>query len=190
MNPIKGFKGFDKDLKCRDQQYEVGKECVHTGDLSLCNSGLHFCEHPLDTFDYYTPGSSRYATVESSEVSEEKSTDSKRVAKRLRVVAELTLHNLCNIAAKFILDKVDFANAPATNTGEEGCAISLGIEGKAKGGKGCWLTLAEWKQIESVWHRVDVQTKLIDGEHIKADVFYQLRDGKFEEIQSGMEGRL
>ena len=57
----------------------------------------------------------------------------------------------------------------ATNTGDEGCAISLGIGGKARGAKGCWLTLAEWKEKDNEWHRVDVRTVIVDGKIIKAD---------------------
>ena len=65
--------------------------------------------------------------------------------------------------------------------GKEGCAISLGIEGEAKGAIGCWLTLAEWKKLEDEWHRVDVKTVRVDGKKIKADTFYVLCGGKFKE---------
>lgn len=35
MEEIKGYKGFDKNLKCRDFQYEVGKEYKHDGNIEL-----------------------------------------------------------------------------------------------------------------------------------------------------------
>ena len=206
---VKGYKGFDKDFKCRGFQYEVGKTYTHDGTLKICYSGFHFVENPLDVFSYYDPGSSKYTEVEAGGVIDQTESDSKRVSKTLHIGAELSLTALCVLGVKFILDKVDFANAPATNTGhssaatntgdrsaatntgyrsaatntgEEGCAISLGIEGKASGALGCWLTLAEWKQNEKYeWHRIDVQTKKVDGKKIKAETFYALKDGKFTE---------
>ena len=74
----------------------------------------------------------------------------------------------------------------ATNTGcrsvaavfgEESVACSLGEYGKAKGAKGCWLVLAEWKDN----HRKDVRCFYVDGESVKANVFYTLKDGELVE---------
>ena len=50
---LKGYKGFDKDLKCRDFQYEVGKEYKHDGNIELCNEGFHFCKNVMDIHGYY-----------------------------------------------------------------------------------------------------------------------------------------
>lgn len=51
---MKGYKGFEKNWKCRDMQYEVGKT-YEEAEARLCNKGLHFCENPFDVFSYYSP---------------------------------------------------------------------------------------------------------------------------------------
>jgi hypothetical protein len=66
----------------------------------------------------------------------------------------------------------------ASVEGQESVAISLGIEGKAKGALGCWLVLAEWEQDDSYnWHRKVVKSFEVDGKKIKADTWYILKNG-------------
>jgi len=62
---IKGFKGFDKNLKCRDKQYALNSEFTED-DAIVCEKGIHFCQNPLDVFSYYNPAESRFAEVEGS----------------------------------------------------------------------------------------------------------------------------
>ena len=66
----------------------------------------------------------------------------------------------------------------ATVLGEESVACSLGEYGKAKGAKGCWLVLAEWKD----GHRKDVRCFYVDGESVKANVFYKMKEGALVEV--------
>lgn len=67
MGAIEGYKGFDKNLRCRDFQYEIG-ETYEEKDAVVCEKGFHFCEDPFDVFSYYPPSDcSRYCEVESPE---------------------------------------------------------------------------------------------------------------------------
>ena len=66
----------------------------------------------------------------------------------------------------------------ATVSGEGSVACALGDEGKAKGTKGCWLVLAEWKN----GHRKDVRCFYVDGESVKENVFYKMKEGALVEV--------
>jgi len=60
----KGFKGFDKDFKCRDFQFGEGETYEVEGKPERCKHGFHFCENPFDVFSYYPPSNSRYGEVD------------------------------------------------------------------------------------------------------------------------------
>ena len=60
MEKIEAYKGFTSDLKCRGFQYEIGKTYTHSGELSMCFSGFHVVEFPLDAWSYYAPTNSAY----------------------------------------------------------------------------------------------------------------------------------
>ena len=54
---MKGFKITNKDMTCRNYQYELNKEFIldedKEGELQLCKSGFHFCQIVEDCFKYY-----------------------------------------------------------------------------------------------------------------------------------------
>lgn len=47
--------------------------------------------------------------------------------------------------------------------------------------KGSWITLTEWKMIRGVYTASCVKTEYVDGERIKEDTFYVIRNGEFVE---------
>jgi hypothetical protein len=51
---VTGWKVFDKDLKCRNYQFEVGKRYTHDGNPSLCHNGFHYHHDKLHLFNYYS----------------------------------------------------------------------------------------------------------------------------------------
>ena len=69
------------------------------------------------------------------------------------------------------------------SSGKDSVIMCAGHDSKAKAAIGSWITLAEWKRIEDVWKPICVKTEQVDGKRIKADTYYKLIDGKFEEVE-------
>lgn len=206
---VKGFKGFNKDLKCRDMQYEVGKT-FEVPSAKACREGLHFCEEPFDVFNYYAPSDSRYAEVEALGDVDRDNDDSKVATTKLRIKAEIGLPGIIKAGIDLIMSRVkwdekketgeDYSAASntgdysaASNTGnrsaasvegKESVAMAIGYESKAKGALGCWIVLAEWEDRGSEHGIKDVQCVRVDGEKIKADTWYKLENGEFIENES------
>ena len=51
---MRGYKMMESDMTCMGFQYEVGKEYSLKDKLVICENGFHFCENPLDIFNYYS----------------------------------------------------------------------------------------------------------------------------------------
>ena len=123
-NKIKSYKGFDKDLKCRNFQYEVGKEYETQGEIKACENGFHACENPMDVFAYYAPSDSRYCEVRQSGVVNEGG--DKTVSSKIRVQCEIGLSDIVQAGVKFILDKINWTNDNSANTGNYSAATNTG----------------------------------------------------------------
>ena len=67
----------------------------------------------------------------------------------------------------------------ATVGGAESIAVVTGYGSKAKGAVGCWLVLTER---DEKMHILGVQAVCVDGETIKADTFYMLKNGAITEV--------
>jgi hypothetical protein len=124
-----GYKGFNKDLKCNRFEFEVGKTYVHDGEVALCKSGFHFCEHPFDVLAYYPPAGNRFCLIHAEDVSNEKhNDDTKRVCKKIEIVKELDLA-LMTMAAVELAQKN--GNLKQSASGDNGAATASGYRGAA-----------------------------------------------------------
>ena len=121
---MKCYKGFDKDLKCRGYQYEIGKE-YEEQKADICNKGFHACEYPLDVFGYYDPASSRYCDVD-LDANDQTSDDSKRVGKRIKIGAEIGIPGIIKASVEYIKNHVDWDNSKESNTGDWSAATNTG----------------------------------------------------------------
>ena len=63
---VEGYKGTDKDMRCRDYQYRLGEQfdMPEGAEISLCSSGFHLCPKLDQVFGYYSVGDgNRYFRV-------------------------------------------------------------------------------------------------------------------------------
>ena len=74
--------------------------------------------------------------------------------------------------------------AQINSTGEDSVIMCAGNNSIAKAKVGSWITLSEWEWNDEKNHYVPVcvKTEYVDGENIKADTWYQLKNGKFVEV--------
>ena len=128
---MKTYKGFDKDLKCRGFQYEIGNE-YEEKEAEACEKGFHACENPFDIFAYYPPcDGNRYCEVEQSGELSRHDDDSKVASTKIKIGVELGLKGLIQAGVSFILDKVNWKDDAATNTGDYSAATNTGYQSAA-----------------------------------------------------------
>ena len=233
---IKSYKGFDKDLKCRGFQYEIGKE-YEESEANVCRAGFHACERPLDVFNHYYPVNSRFCEVEQSGELSRDTDDSKVASTKIKIGAEIGIPGLVKAQIEWVkahttTEHTDPERATAgsygaatagdcgaatagdcgaatagnrgaatagdcgaatagdcgaatargkASVGENGLAVARGNNVRVKGGLGAVLVIAE--ENESDYDIKDWTAVLVDGETIKADTFYMLKNGEFVEVK-------
>ena len=203
------YKGFDKDMKCRGFQFEVGKE-YETAKAKACESGFHACENPFDVLDYYNDIDGKYCIVEQSgDIDKE---DRKQASTKIKIKAEIgfvglfkagiewlkTVTKPCDMAennsgySAQIGSSGNYAQigssgdyAKIDSTGNDSVICCAGCNSIAKAKKGSWITLSEWEYSEEKQRNIPicVKTEYVDGERIKEDTWYKLINGEFTEYE-------
>ena len=67
------------------------------------------------------------------------------------------------------------------SSGKEAIVSCTGANSMVKAKKGSWVTLAEWQTIVGHKKLICVKTEYVDGERIKEDTWYKLKNGEFVE---------
>ena len=199
-NDMKAYKGFNPDMTCRGFQYKEG-ETYTEEKASLCNSGFHACEDPVDCFAYYGPAQSVFHEVELDDVDGTRDSDSKVAAKKIAIGAKIDFASMIKASIDFRFSKTteekggqatgDRGAASATGysgaasaTGKAGIALAAGVGCKAMGALGCWIVLTErvWDEEENYYRIKEVRALEVDGVNIKPEVWYMLKDGEVVEV--------
>ena len=148
-----------------------------------------------------------FAEVEA--LDEPKTDDKKKFCSRkLKIGVKLGLSGFVKACVDFVPEKT-IAETPSENvdsgdsarigssgdyarincTGSDSVICCAGHGSVVKAPIGCWITLAEWKydRAKQRYVPVCVKTEYVDGEKIKADTPYMLKNGEFVEAKSDGE---
>lgn len=191
-----GYKAFNSGMICRGKQYEENA-VFEEPEVKICNTGMHYCKNPFDVLEHYgfvndNAEINEFAEVEA--LADEKTDDGRKFCTtKLKIGAKLSIHNFVNAFVEFTLKRTNGESAAtntgnqsaatntgnwsaATNTGKDGVAVSWGRCGKARGEKGCYLVLAEYDDDNNL---VCAKMEKVDGERIKENTFYTMKNGEF-----------
>ncbi len=200
---IKGFKGFDKDFKCRNYQFAENKIFEENIEPKACDVGFHFCEMPLDVFNYYPPKNETiYAEVES--LGDIDKGEDKIATNKLKIKSKLSIAGLFKMHFDIIKEKIrkdsqsttgNYSHSSTTGykshssttgnyshsstTGDESISSALGVSSKAKAKRG-WIILVEW-EYKDKWTIKDIHKSKVGGKIkgmlIEPDVYYWIENG-------------
>ena len=132
---MKGYKGFNPGLICKDKQYQENT-VFEEPEAKICEKGMHFCESPFDVLDYYdlirsdgTPN--EFAEVEA--LDEPKTDDKKKFCSRkLKIGVKLGLSGFIKACVDFVLEKT-IADTPSENV-DSGNYAQIGSSAGTKQG--------------------------------------------------------
>lgn len=200
---IKSFKGFKPDMTCKGFQYKEG-ESYEEETAVVCKKGFHACEYPLDCFNYYNPAESVFHEVEQSGKID-RDGDTKTASTKIKIGAEINIAGMVKAAIEYTVKRAnketgsDKKYGASSATGYKGAssaddenavAVAWGYKSKAKGVLGSHLVFANWEYVgdedddsydssePDAWELAGAVMVRVDGEKIKADTWYTMRDGK------------
>ncbi|EHD2125017.1 hypothetical protein JRK10_004628 [Salmonella enterica] len=190
------FKGFNKDLKCRDFQFAIGETFHHDGKVEACGSGFHACECPFDVFSYYPPAESRYAeTISFGVTDREEEGDTKIASSSITIKDELTLPQFIQRGIEWIWSKIDKSleqqimtgyRSAATNTGNRSAATNTGNRSAATNTGN--RSAAEVSGSQSVAASLGIEGKARASEGGAIVLCYRDEDGELIHIRASKVG--
>ena len=114
---MKGYKGFNPGLICKDKQYQENT-VFEEPEAKICEKGMHFCENPFDVLDYYgliRPDGTPNEFTEVEALDEPKTDDKKKFCSRkLKIGVKLGLSGFIRACVDFVLEKT-IAEMPSEN---------------------------------------------------------------------------
>ena len=130
---IIAYKAMDKNMMCRDKQYEVGKTYTEP-EADCCHAGMHACENPLDVLHYYPlKDSPRFFEVECGGNVDKSGNGSKLSCTELTVKGEVNFAGLVRATVNAVFNRVKgkepFSSGYSSTAGSSGNSSTAGSSG-------------------------------------------------------------
>ncbi len=131
---MKGYKGFNPGLICKDKQY-TENTVFEEPEAKICKNGMHFCKNPFDVLGYYDlirPDGTPNEFTEVEALDEPKTDDKKKFCSRkLKIGVKLGLSGFIKACVDFVLEKT-IAEMPSENSEnvDSGDSAQIGSSGK------------------------------------------------------------
>ena len=163
---MKGFKGFNPDFTCKGKQYSENT-VFEEEKAEICNSGMHFCEYPLDVFKFYPPVNdncelNEFAEVEALDGAKTKD-DIKFCTKKLKVGTKIGIPGLIQASVDYIVEKAGKENtgycSASTNTGYYSASTNTGNRSASTNTGYCSASIVEGKDSVAIAFGVNSKAK-------------------------------
>ena len=207
MDNTKGYKAFEPGMICRGKQYAEDTDYEEVGG-KICEKGMmHYCVNPFDVLNFYdlVDENGKFADFAEVEALDKpvSGPGGKFATKKLHIGAKLSFAGFVKACIDYTKeqtignmpnDKSDTGDsakigssgysAQIDSTGVDSVICCAGNNCVVKAKIGSWITLAEWEYSKEKDRSVPrcVKTEYVDGEKIKADTWYRLKNGEFVEV--------
>ena len=125
---MKGYKGFNKGLICKDKQYKENA-IFEEKEAVPCHRGMHFCKNPFDVLNFYdlvdeNGEFSDFARVEAPDDEEVKTDDNiKYCTTKLKIGAKFSFAGFIKACVDFVIEKTQ------TEKPDSGYSAQIGSSG-------------------------------------------------------------
>ena len=124
---MKGYKGFEKGLICKNKQYKENT-VFEEENAEICKSGMHFCKNPFEVWRYYPPCNSKgefneFAEVEALEEAESDG-EEKFCTTKLKIGSKISFDEFIERGVDHIIN--DTKDRKESNTGDCSAATNTG----------------------------------------------------------------
>jgi hypothetical protein len=145
---IHAFKALDKDFKCKDFQFEIGKS-YHEDNVKICERGFHSCLNPFDILNYYDLTECRFAEVEIWGKMDKRTEDTKIASSDICIKRELSLTEFISIVHDYMYNECKISDTASSGYGSQLASSGDWSQLASSGDRSQLASSGDWSKLAS-----------------------------------------